>query len=306
VLVAAALSALRLETWFQTRSRARHNIEFHYDRSNAFYEQFLDRRMEYSAAYFTSPRMSLDSAQLAKLDHVVRKLDVRPGERFLDVGCGWGGLVIHAVERCGAMAVGATLSARQFEYASDAVQRAGLVGRARIELCDYRTLQGRFDKIASVGMYEHVGRHRLREYFETLTRLLTPDGLLLNSGIARPETATDDEGTLFLRRHVFPGGEVPCLADVIRAAEAAGLELLDVESLRHHYALTCAKWIERLQAHRDACLALVDAQTYRTWLLYLAGSAVSFESGESELYHTLFARRHDGPPHAMTRRYMYA
>ena len=166
-------------------------------------------------------------------------------------------------------------------------------------------MRGPFDKIASIGMYEHVGRHRLGEYFRTLASLMSPGSLLLNSGIARPETTHDDGTTMFLRRYVFPGGEIPRLAEVIRAAESAGLEVLDVENLRIHYGLTCAHWVRRLQEHREACLDLVDPRTYRTWLLYLAGSAINFEAGDEDLYHILFARRQTGVPHHLTRRYMY-
>ena len=304
-VMAKAASLLNVETHLQSWARAKQNIAFHYDRSNEFYQQFLDRRMVYSSAYFTDPSVGLDDAQLAKLDHVLGKLDLKPDEHVLDIGCGWGALVLRAAERFNARATGCTLSDRQFEYAVGAVRKAGATGRVRIEAVDYRQVRGRFDKIASIGMYEHVGRHRLGEYFSTLASLMPPDGLLLNSGIARPETTHDDDTTMFLRRFVFPGGEIPCLADVIRAAEDAGLEVLDVENLRIHYAMTCAHWVNRLQQHRDACLHLVDARTYRTWLLYLAGSAINFERGDEALYHILFAKRHAGIPHHLTRRYIY-
>jgi len=303
--IAGVLAWLRLEHWFQTKTRARRNIEFHYDRSNAFYQQFLDRRMLYSSAYFQNPSMSLDAAQEAKLNHIVRKLDVRPAHRFADIGCGWGALVMHVAEKTGAMAVGCTLSSSQFQLAAAALCSKGLERHATIELCDYRTLSGPFDRIASVGMYEHVGRHRLGEYFRMVAELLPADGLFLNSGITRPETVHDDDVTTFLHQFVFPGGEIPYLAETIRAAEAAGLQVVDIESLRHHYALTCARWLQRLQERRDACLALIDLQTYRVWQLYLAGSVVSFERGESELYQILFAKRGRSQPHWWTRRGMY-
>ncbi|HWK12516.1 MAG TPA: cyclopropane-fatty-acyl-phospholipid synthase family protein [Vicinamibacterales bacterium] len=299
--VLAALRHLHLESWLQSRGRARRNIEFHYDRSNEFYEQFLDRRLLYSCAYFTAPSVSLDEAQAAKLDLICRKLDLGPRVQFLDIGCGWGGLVLHAAERFGAIAIGCTLSARQFAYAREQAKTRGLQARVTILNADYRELAGRFDRIASVGMYEHVGRRRLQDYFERLSRLLNDDGLVLNHGIARPDTVSDDDMTLFLRRHVFPGGELPYYADVVRAAERAGFEVIDVENLRPHYALTCAAWVRRLQAHRDACLTFVDLATYRTWLLYLAGSAASFERGDTELYQTLLAKRRPGAPRRLTR-----
>ncbi|HVZ22581.1 MAG TPA: cyclopropane-fatty-acyl-phospholipid synthase family protein [Vicinamibacterales bacterium] len=285
------LGPLWIESWLQSPTRARRNIRFHYDRSNRFYQQFLDRRMVYSCAYFSDPAASLEDAQVNKLDHICRKLNLGRDETFLDVGCGWGALVMHAVERYGVTAVGCTLSATQVEFGRDAVRRRGLADRIVIEDMDYRGVPGSFDKIASVGMYEHVGRRRLTAYFRTLAARLEPGGLFLNHGIARPQAVADDSSTRFIRRRVFPGGELPHLSDVVRAAEDAGFEVVDVENLRLHYALTCAHWVARLQEHRDACLAEVDAATYRTWLLYLAVAAVNFERGETDVYQTLLARR---------------
>lgn len=296
IWMARLLLRLGIESWFQTRTRARRNIQFHYDRSNAFYQQFLDRRMLYSSAYFGRPSMSLDDAQVAKLDQVARTLDLRKGERFLDVGCGWGALVIHAAERYGVQALGCTVSSEQYAFVENAISARHLEGRVRAANCDYRSVEGRFDKIASIGMYEHVGRHRLEEYFTRLGRLLEPHGLMLNSGIARPATAGDDDTTLFVRRFVFPGGELPYLSEIVAAAERAGLEVMRIENLRRHYALTCAAWVMRLQAHREQCLALVDTRTYRTWLLYLAAAAASFDRGDLELYHILFAHRGEMDP----------
>ena len=281
----------QLDSWFSTEARARQQIRFHYDRSNGFYSQFLDQRMVYSCAYFADPAWDLDRAQVAKLEQICRKLDLEQTDRFLDVGCGWGALVIHAAQHYGAHAVGCTLSAKQVEFARDAVRARGLQERVAVDDLDYRNLSGRFDKIASVGMYEHVGRRRLGMYFQTLAGLLEPDGLLLNHGIARPAQIEDDGSTRFMRQHVFPGGELPYLEDVVRAAEQAGFEVLDIENLRPHYALTCAAWVTRLQSHRDQCLEEVDAETYRTWLLYLAACATSFERSESDVYQTLLAKR---------------
>jgi cyclopropane-fatty-acyl-phospholipid synthase len=284
------LAQLSPETRFQTRSRARRNIGFHYDRSNRFYQQFLDRRMVYSSAYFSAPGMSLDDAQAAKLDLIAHKLELEKGDRFLDVGCGWGALAIRAAECYGASAVGCTLSSQQFAYATNLVQTRRLDSRVAIENADYRTLGGAFDKVASIGMYEHVGRRRLESYFATLSALIRPGGLLLNSGVTRRVGMRDDAETVFLRRFVFPGGELPFLPDVVRAAERAGLEVRGVENLRLHYGLTCGAWVTRLQARRSACLELVDAETYRTWLLYLAGAATSFERGEIDLHHVLLRK----------------
>jgi cyclopropane-fatty-acyl-phospholipid synthase len=298
-----AINRLRLESWLQTKDRARHNVRFHYDRSNLFYQQFLDSRMVYSCAFFADPSWSLEEAQVAKLDYICRKLDVRPGDLLLDVGCGWGALLIHAAERFGASTVGCTLSAQQLLYARQAAAERGLQGRVLVEDLDYQDVPGHFDRIASVGMYEHVGRHRLEWYFRALARLLEPDGLVLNHGIARPQDVHDDGSTLFLQRYVFPGGELPNLSDIVQSAERAGFEVLDLENLRPHYAMTCAAWAANLVAHRDACLGLVDSVTYRTWLLYLAAAAVSFERGQTELYQTLLAKRSARSPRRLTRAY---
>lgn len=286
---------LHLESWVQSRRRASDNISFHYDRSNRFYEQFLDARMQYSSAYYTSEEMSLDDAQEAKLDYLCRRLNLRPGQRFLDVGCGWGGLVAHAAERYGVQATGCTLSAEQFAWARQAVVTRGLDGQVAVEKCDYRDLDGQYDQIASIGMYEHVGIHRLRPYFAALAARLAPGGLILNQGIARPQTARDDLETVFLRRYVFPGGELPNLSTVIAAAEDSGLEVIEVVNLRAHYARTCAAWVARLEANREACVAFVGERTYRIWRLYLAASAVNFEQGQIELYQLLLGRRADAP-----------
>jgi cyclopropane-fatty-acyl-phospholipid synthase len=301
--VAARIGPHRFETWLQSRRRAAENIRYHYDRSNEFYSQFLDTRMVYSCAYFRQPGISLDEAQAAKLDRICRKLNLRTGDRFLDIGCGWGALLIHAAEHYGVRATGCTLSRSQVEYARqiarNRVDRAGI----DVQETDFRDMAGRFEKIASVGMFEHVGRHRLRSYFWKVNDLLEPDGLFLNHSIVRPEFVGDSAQTLFLQRRVFPGGELAHLSDIIRAAELTGFEVLDVEDLRPHYALTCRAWVERLRRNADRCLEVVDAEIYRTWLLYLAGSAVSFEHGVTSVCQMLLAKR-SSPVRRLTREYM--
>jgi cyclopropane-fatty-acyl-phospholipid synthase len=291
----------RLESWVQRRTRAATNIRCHYDRSNEFYSRFLDRNMVYSCAYFEQPGMPLEQAQTAKLELICRKLDLRPGERFLDVGCGWGALPLHAAGCFGVSAVGYTLSGQQAEYA----RRRAAHHAVTIHEADYRECSEQFDKIASIGMFEHVGRRRLKDYFRKVYSLLDPDGLFLNHGIVRPEFVREDAQTLFIQRKVFPGGELPRLSQVIRAAELAGFEVLDLEDLRPHYALTCRAWVERLQQNRDECLRTADPATYRTWLLYLAGSAVSFEDGLLNVAQLVLAKR-SSPRRRMTRDYMYA
>jgi cyclopropane-fatty-acyl-phospholipid synthase len=303
-LALALLPRLRIERWFQSRGAARKNIEFHYDRSNDFYQLFLDRRMVYSCAYFETPDQPLDRAQEGKLDLICRKLDLHPGESFLDVGCGWGALIAWAVERYGARAIGCTLSRQQQEAAVRLIGERGLSDRARVVLSDYRDLTGTFDKIASVGMVEHVGRSRLPGYFRTLAARLEPSGLLLNHGIIRPPHVHVDATGKFLQQRVFPGGELTSLETTIAAAERAGFEVLDLENLRPHYALTCRAWVARLQANRDACLALVGSQIYRTWLLYLAASASGFSQGTTDVYQILLAKRAAAQARHLTRRYL--
>ncbi|MBI4873517.1 MAG: class I SAM-dependent methyltransferase [Acidobacteria bacterium] len=302
---AARLAPHRIETWFQTRARAARNIRYHYDRSEQFYRHFLDRRMVYSCAYFQTPGSPLDEAQLAKLDYICRKLDLRAGERFLDIGCGWGALLIHGAQRYGVRATGCTLGRSQAEYARESAGRQAMGAEVTVHEMDFRDLTGRFDKIASVGMFEHVGRHRLPGYFRKVHDLLEPEGLFLNHGITRPEFLKDEAQTLFVQRRVFPGGELPCLSAVLRAAELAGFEVLDLEDLRPHYALTCRAWIERLRQNAAACLDAVDRATYRTWLLYLAGSAAGFEDGLTNVCQLLLAKRGSFRGR-LTRDYMYA
>ncbi len=294
----------RLTQRWTGRDAAARNIRFHYDRSNDFYKLFLDSQMVYSCAYFNQPGASLDQAQAAKLDQICRKLCLRAGERFLDIGCGWGALVLHAARRLGARASGCTLSHRQFEYASARVHAEGLTEQVTLKETDYRDVTGQFDKIASVGMFEHVGRAQLEAYFRTVSKLLAPDGLFLNHGITRPAPVHSDAQSLFIARSVFPGGEIVHLHDVIRAAENAGFEVLDVENLRRHYALTCRAWVDRLLANRDACLQVVDQATWRTWQLYLAGSSVAFEEGALGLHQILLCKRGANSAAPMTRDYM--
>jgi cyclopropane-fatty-acyl-phospholipid synthase len=303
--IGARLSPGRIESWFQTSLRAARNIRFHYDRSNDFYRSFLDSRMVYSCAYFKDPNQSLDDAQAAKLDHICRKLDIRPQEQFLDIGCGWGALVVRAAEKYGAVSTGCTLSVEQDLFATQVIAQKNLEDRVLIHECDYRKLFGRFNKIASVGMFEHVGRHRLQQYFRRVFNFLEDDGLFLNHGIIRPEGMMDGPETLFLQRKVFPGGELATLSTVIREAERSGFEILDVENLRPHYALTCRRWVERLQQNAAECLKYVDHETYRTWLLYLAGSAVSFDTGRTDLCQILMAKRRTPQSRRLTRDYMY-
>ena len=297
-------SSWQIESLFQSRSRARWNIEFHYDRSDGLYRAFLDSRMVYSCAYFLGLHQSLEDAQLAKLDLICRKLNIQPGDKFLDIGCGWGALLLHAAGRYGATSTGCTLSKPQADHAWKSAHAQGLTDRVQVETTDFRNVEGCFDKIASVGMFEHVGRKRLHQYFARVSRLLGPDGLFLNHGIVRPQSVRDGPESRFLRNYVFPGGELAHLTDVVRAAEDVGFEVLDVENLRPHYAITCSHWVRRLLSAEGICMEHVGRQTYRIWLLYLSASSLSFQDGQTDVYQVLFAKRSSRARH-LTREYIF-
>jgi len=302
----ARLWRLWPESLYQSRARARANVQFHYDHDPEFYRQFLDENLVYSCAYFERPDMTIDQAQSAKLDYICRKLELQAGDRFLDVGCGFGALVMRAAQRFGALAKGCTLSRGQFQTAARVLRERGMEHVVGIELADYRDVAGPFDKIASVGMVEHVGVRRLYRYFSRISALLAPRGLFLNHGITRPEDVEPGAEWLFLQRRVFPGGELPHLSEVVRAAGRAGFEVLDVENLRMHYARTCRLWVERLLAREAACRALVGSLIYRTWILYLAASALSFEDGLTDVCQILLAKRSSPPPRQWTRAHLYS
>ena len=303
LLLAAAAKVAR--TCFSLQGNAAGNVRFHYDRSNRFYETFLDSRMVYSCGYFKQPTDSIEEAQKAKLDHICRKLRIERGDRFLDIGCGWGGLLFHAAERYGALCTGCTLSHSQIEFVEERLESRGVRNQISVLESDFQQVHGSFDKIASVGMFEHVGRRRLRGYFAHIAGLLQEDGLFLNHAIARPETVSDGAETLFLQKYVFPGGDLLHVPEVIRAAEEAGFEILDLENLRLHYALTCRAWVSRLQAAAEDCMHIVTRDVYRTWLLYLAACAASFEEGGTDIYQALFAKRSGHQRRPLTRDYMY-
>lgn len=284
-----------------TRRRDAEAVRFHYDLGNEFFALWLDRRMVYSCAYFENGTESLDAAQEAKLDLICRKLRLAPGERFLDIGCGWGALIAHAAAHYGVEATGITLSEPQAALARAHIAAAGLSERCRVEVRDYRDVSAEmiFDKIASVGMVEHVGQARLPDYYSAVHRLLAPGGLFLNHGIvslthgesgSRLATAARRWGS-FIERYVFPDGELLPPASLIAPAEAACLETRDVESLREHYALTLRHWVRRLEEHRATAVALVGEQAYRVWRLYMAGSAHAFASGRIGIVQVLLGKR---------------
>jgi cyclopropane-fatty-acyl-phospholipid synthase len=286
----ARLGHLRTSFLFGGRKQAAEKIQFHYDRSNEFYAQFLDSRMVYSAAYFRDPEDSLETAQRRKLDAICEDLMLHSGDTLLDLGCGWGGLVIHAGEHFGVKAVGCTLARQQLSFAQNTVKERRLDECVAIKLCDYRELDGCYDKIASVGMFEHVGRRRLAGYFRKTFDLLKPGGLFLNRGVIRPQGVCDDSETLFLQNDVFPGGELVHLDEVVREGERAGFQVVGLRNLARDYALTCKAWVNNLRKNAPRCRALVGDRAYRTWLLYLAASAVGFEDGGTAAAQVLFQR----------------
>jgi cyclopropane-fatty-acyl-phospholipid synthase len=288
------------------------NVRYHYDVSNEFYRLWLDRHMVYSCAYFARGDEDLDTAQEQKLDHICRKLRLAPGERLLDIGCGWGGLVIWAARHYGVAVVGVTLSPAQAEEACEQVAAQGLADRVEIRVADYRDLAGaaEFDKIVSVGMYEHVGIANLPTYFVGIARLLRPGGLLLNHGIAatqRDGQAMGPPGGEFIDRFVFPGGELPHLSRVLYEVAGAGLEFLDLEDLRPHYPPTLLHWVHRLDAARDAAIAAAGIERWRIWRMYMAGMAVAFDRGWLTVAQMLAQKPlAAGPaPRPLTRRYQY-
>jgi cyclopropane-fatty-acyl-phospholipid synthase len=288
-------SAAALSGRLHSRERDRAAIAYHYDLPSDFYGLFLDRRMIYSCAYFRSPDDDLDTAQEQKLDYICRKLRLKPQERLLDIGCGWGGLVIYAAKNYGVRASGITLSAAQAETARRRIQDAGVADRCQVELRDYRDLDQAepFDKLVSVGMFEHVGESMLPEYFRRAWQLLRPQGLFLNHGIAASATYRH-EGPSFIEKYVFPNGELVPLFTTVHAAEGCGFEVCDVESLRPHYALTLRHWVNRLEARAGEARRLVDEVAYRIWRIYMAGSAHGFSRGRVNVYQLLLSKSERG------------
>jgi cyclopropane-fatty-acyl-phospholipid synthase len=285
-------------------------IAFHYDVSNHFYRLFLDEQMVYSCAYFERADDTIDAAQRHKLDHICRKLRLKPGERMLDIGCGWGALVLWAARHYGVHAHGITLSRQQLALAQERIAAAHLQDRVTVELLDYRDLRGErvYDKVSSVGMFEHVGLANLPAYNATVMRVLRDDGLFLNHGITH-----DEEGwqpglvSEFINRYVFPDGELDTVSNIQRGMERAGFEILDVEALRPHYAMTLRHWVRRLEAKREEALRHVNETTYRIWRLYMAACALEFESGGTGIYQILTGKRGAGSPAVpLTRRDIYA
>lgn len=287
----------------------RQAISFHYDVSNDFYALWLDEQMVYSCAYYEDTSQSLEQAQRNKLDHICRKLRLKPGERLLDIGCGWGALICWAAEHYGVSAHGITLSQNQFDHVQRMIKQRGLEQKVSAELLDYRDLQGeaRFDKLVSVGMFEHVGLKNLPTYFAIANRLLKPGGLFLNHGITTDEVGWKKTvSTEFINRYVFPDGQLETVSTVQKIMEDSGFEIHDVESLRQHYALTLREWVKRLDARHEEALKHVAEPVYRIWRLYMAACAMQFEEGNTGIYQILASRRAPfANPVPLTRRDLY-
>jgi cyclopropane-fatty-acyl-phospholipid synthase len=285
----------RLRGRRHTRRRDATAISHHYDVSNAFYRLVLGPSLTYSCALYEGADATLEEAQAAKHDLVCEKLGLQGGMRLLDVGCGWGSLLLHAAERHGIRGLGVTISARQAELARQRVVEAGLAERIEIRLADYRDVNdGPFDAISSIGMFEHVGLARLGEYFTRLRGLLRPQGRVLNHGIARPPGRKPPiRRNTFVSRYVFPDGELHEVGAVVSAVQQAGFEMRHSESLREHYALTLRAWVSNLEANWDAAVAEAGPAHARIWRLYMAGSALGFEAGRLQI-HQVLAVRPDG------------
>lgn len=279
-------------------------IQFHYDLSNDFYALFLDPEMVYSCAYYTAWSNDVAQAQRDKLEMICRKLRLQNGDRLLDIGAGWGGLVCYAAQNFGVQAHGITLSEEQLSYAREKAKRLGLEDRVTFELSDYSNVSGTYDKIASIGMYEHIGLKNIAKYMSKVRSLLSEDGLFLNHAISRraPKCKTGWlKGRMrpekrAIAKYIFPGGELDDVGHSISAMERAGFEVHDVEAWRLHYARTCKLWCERLMANQEQAIQYVGEEKYRIWVAYLAGVSLAFSRGTLRLYQTLASKNPKRPP----------
>jgi cyclopropane-fatty-acyl-phospholipid synthase len=273
-------------------ARSRANVAHHYDLSNDFYRLWLDEDMQYSCAYWAEADDTLERAQLAKKAHIAAKLALQPGQKVLDIGCGWGGMALYLNKVAGVEVLGITLSAEQLKLARARAEAAGVADKVRFELLDYRVLAkrapGTFDRIVSVGMFEHVGVPQFTTYFRACANLLKDDGVMLLHTIGRLGTPGTTDA--FTRKYIFPGGYIPALSETLAASEKVKLIASDIETLRLHYAMTLREWYARVQIHRDAIVAQYDERFYRMWIFYLAGATAAFESGGMGNYQIQFTR----------------
>jgi cyclopropane-fatty-acyl-phospholipid synthase len=286
---------------YNQRARSKANVAHHYDLSDDLYDLFLDKDRQYSCAYFSDPEtVSLEQAQLHKKAHIAAKLDLKPGQRVLDIGCGWGGMALYLNRVADVDVLGVTLSEEQLKVARRRAQDAGVADRVKFELMDYRDVQGPFDRIVSVGMFEHVGARHYREFFRTCRNLLTPAGVMLLHSIGRLDSPASTDA--FTRKYIFPGGYAPALSEILEGSEPNKLLLTDVEVLRVHYYHTLKHWYERTVAAQDKIVALYDERFYRMWTFYLAASASGFRYGSQTIYQLQYVRDRMSLP--LTRDYM--
>ncbi|MEP9358509.1 cyclopropane-fatty-acyl-phospholipid synthase family protein [Sphingomonas sp. KR3-1] len=281
--------------------RSKRNVAHHYDLSGKLYDLFLDTDRQYSCAYFSDAGISLEQAQLDKKAHIVAKLALKPGMKVLDIGCGWGGMALYIHEKTGAEVLGVTLSEEQLKVARQRALDAGVADKVKFELIDYRNVTGQFDRIVSVGMFEHVGTPHYRAFFRKVRELLTPQGVMLLHTIGRAGAPGVTDA--FTLKYIFPGGYIPALSEIAKGYEGLRYFMTDVEVLRLHYAETLKHWYERTVAARDAIVALYDERFYRMWCFYLAGCHVSFQYGGLVNYQLQFSRSRDALP--LTRDYMF-
>ncbi|MFC5583862.1 class I SAM-dependent methyltransferase [Nitratireductor kimnyeongensis] len=289
----------RLQQW-NTTARSKRNVHRHYDLSEELYRLFLDEDMQYSCAYFETPDVSLEEAQRAKKQHIMAKLALNAGQKVLDIGCGWGGLGLDIARQFDANVLGVTLSEEQHRVANLRARDQKLTGKARFEIVDYRSLKGPFDRIVSVGMFEHVGINHYRTFFDQSARLLADDGVMLLHTIGRsaPPAATN----AFIRKHIFPGGYIPALSEMMPAIERSGLIVTDIEILRLHYAETLKHWQARFQKNRAKAVAIYDERFARMWEFYLAGSEASFRWQEMVVFQVQLTKKRETLP--VTRTYI--
>ncbi|MCS6766470.1 MAG: cyclopropane-fatty-acyl-phospholipid synthase family protein [Candidatus Protistobacter heckmanni] len=262
-------------------------IQYHYDVSNEFYKRWLDDKMVYSCAYYETGDEDLSTAQTKKIDHILTKIQLRRSETLLDIGCGWGALAIRAAQQFGAKCVGITLSQNQYDLTRERVAQAGLQDQVEIRMQDYRDVTGQFDRITSVGMFEHVGHDNLTPYFAIIAKLLKPDGLAMNHGITSTDPDDGDSplgGGAFIDKYVFPQGELPHISTVLSTMQEGGLEAFDVENLRRHYARTCGVWAQNFEANAAKALELAGEQRFRIWRIYLAACSHAFDIDHVALY----------------------
>ena len=296
-----ARNAMRWLQQYNPAHRARQNVAHHYDLSGELYDLFLDEDRQYSCAYFLDPEMSLEDAQQAKKHHIARKLLIEPGMRVLDIGCGWGGMGLTLARDYGADVTGVTLSTEQHSMANERAEAAGLSERARFRLMDYRMIEGTFDRIVSVGMFEHVGVPHYNEYFETVKKLLTPEGVALIHTIGRMEPPGSTSP--WIDKYIFPGGYVPAMSETMKAVENKGLYATDVEVWRLHYARTLRHWHDRFMANIDKAEALYDARFCRMWRYYLIASELTFSHATQCVFQFQLAPDQRNVP--LTRDYLY-